>query len=421
MRKTLHFPKVFLFLCLISLIMAIFIKNTIASQFKNTEDLESFENKNITQISSIKQKRKRTRIHDINSVDQPIVMPFEINDLHQYLNERIIGQNEAMLSLAISIHTHYLSAKINAKMIKLAKKNSSHKHYPLQKNNILLIGQEGCGKTECVGYIYDFLKQYSGDQDFNFPFVRCNNTSTNSEEFAKEIILNSLVLSKANIKKAEHALVFIDDIDQKLFSHNPGKGEDASHQIQKTWAPIIKGATITNEIPSSKDEKSDDIFKLNTHNMLFIAAGRFKTNTDANLQSYDDNDLEEYGFTSEFTDVFQSRVLFNQFNTKMLIQIIRNPDTPFINQTMTFLQEGYGITLEFSPEIFQELAKIAIKSNRCVQALQTTVNKLLENILKNAPKLRGQALIISKADIDALPRIKSKRERFEEKIPGFYS
>jgi ATP-dependent Clp protease ATP-binding subunit ClpX len=467
MHITSHFSKAFLFSCVTSLVTASFLEKTHASHLTDTESTIVSKRQNLTSVlpyaPKTQPKRRKSETAEkltlklknpskkrksaanplieatsadkhlaisapADSFDQPITMPFEINDLHRYLNERILGQNEAMLSLAASIHTHYLSVKINRKITKFNTESTSKGYIPIRKKNILLIGQEGCGKTECVGYIHDFLKQYSRDKDFDFPIVTQSYTSGNPEELIKQTMFDALISSEGDLERTERSLIFIDDIDRQLFSHNSDKRPSAADDIQESWASVLKGTALSIKLPSGKDAEDDESdqgeginVRFNTHNMLFIAAGRFKTNTHTNLQSHDDNDLEHYGFTSKFIETFQNRILFNQFNTRMLTDIISKPDIPFMRQATTLLKAGYNITLDFDPEALRELAGIAIKGGKCVQALQSTVDRLIDPILKRAPTLRGQTLTISKTDVDALPRIKSKREKFDDKFPGYIS
>ena len=461
MDTTSHFSKIFSRLCATNIVMISFFSNAFATDTTDKQLLsqkhkhklsDSFhETEQITpkikvqKIINSNVKRKNTHkkqestntslirlapiliqeaapIPVIDSIDQPISMPFQISDLHEFLNKRIIGQNDAMLSLSTAIHSHYLGVKINTKIAKFHTESTAKGYIPIQKKNILLIGHEGSGKTDCLSHIKDFLQQYHNDPDFNFPIITQNHTSIDPLEAINMSLLRAAAKSINAQEGMEKALILIDDMDQQIFSHNTEKNPEVASGIQEIWAPILQGATLNITIPNENGTPDDAkfSFKMNTQNMLFIATGRFKTST-ANLQLHDDSDLENFGFIPEFINSFQHRALLNQFNTKMLTQIINKSDIPFMKSATTFLKLGYDITLAFEADALREIAGIAIKGDNCVHSLKLTVDRLIEPILRRAPTLRGQTLTISKADVDALPRIKSKREKFDEKFPGYVS
>ncbi len=349
-----------------------------------------------------------------------VTMPFTILELKTYLTQRIIGQDAAMTELATSIHAHLVGQKINALISENPAEAKKQGYTPIKRSHILLTGQNGCGKTAALTCVRDFLQTHRADRDLRFPIVFQNHKAGQKNDSLKDTLKDIIYSDDFSLKEIEHAIIFIDDLDLQLFSQDTEEKRATSAGIQEDWLPLIRGANLYFDTKLA-DGSGSLSFKTNTHNMLFIGTASFKKQTHAGIQINDDYDLEDTGFLPDFIENFQNHIQFAQFNTRMLSNILINPESPYISEATTMLKAGYNITLTFAPDALREIVGRSIKHEHCVQHLRTTLNMLARSILLTAETKRGETITITKEIIQALPASKSRREKFEGKFPGYVS
>lgn len=318
-------------------------------------------------------------------------------DLENYLNEYVVGQNLAKAILSTKICTHFQKIR----------------HYVLNrndkvefiKNNILIIGPTGVGKT----YMMKLIAKKIG-----VPFVKGDATKFSETGYVggdiEDLIRELYWEAEGDLEKAHYGMVFLDEID-KIASAGETWGPDVSRTgVQRALLKPLEETTVEIKIPQDHsftfepglgDKNKRKKVTINTKYILFVASGTFqgleeiikkrlKKQNLGFLSEIEDKgkenfnymrlvnpeDLVTYGFEREFVGRFPLIVVFDPLTEEDFWEILSNPNNPIVlNKKKDF--KVYGIDLAFTDEAFREIAKLAYKENIGARAL----SRILENIL----------------------------------------
>jgi ATP-dependent Clp protease ATP-binding subunit ClpX len=318
-----------------------------------------------------------------------------------YLDQYVIGQDEAKKTIAVAVYSHYR---------KLAR--SERDQTRITKSNVLLIGSSGTGKT----LLCDTLSRV-----LEVPFVTAEATSLAQTRYVNEEIEAILqrLLDKANgdVGKAQHGIVYIDEIDKLKADGQPRStsGESVQHALLKIMegAPVRVGAQY-----------------IDTTNVLFICGGAFVGLVEIMSQTHgygfvsissEDNqkildrlnsrvkptDLFTFGLIPEFTGRLPIIAHFQDLTRKMLIRIMTEPKDSIYNQFIEiFRNEGVELTIE--PKVFEQIAEVAFEYKTGARSLRGIFEELITPILYVLPDDRE----IDKVTISSLfgnPMLARKR------------
>ena len=308
-----------------------------------------------------------------------------------YLDQYVIGQDGAKKTVAVAVYSHYR---------KLARSELDHTR--ITKSNVLLIGSSGTGKT----LLCDTLSRA-----LDVPFVTAEATSLAQTRYVNEEIEAILqrLLDKANrdVAKAQHGIVYIDEID-KLKADGQTRstsGESVQHALLKIMegSPVKLGAQY-----------------IDTTNILFICGGAFvgldeimsqthgygfvSISTDDNQKILDrlnsrvkPTDLFTFGLIPEFTGRLPIVAHFEDLTRKMLIRIMTEPKDAIYNQFREiFKNEGVELTID--AKVFEQIAEIAFEYKTGARSLRGIFEELITPILYAIPDDRG----IEKVTISSL-------------------
>lgn len=309
-------------------------------------------------------------------------MPSQLkpSEIVRLLSEHVIGQDSAKRTLAVAIHTHFRRMATHAAI------NSVE----LSKSNILLIGPTGTGKTllcETLARILDL------------PFVTADATSLAQTQFVGdeiEAILHRLVEKAGDITRAQHGIIFVDEVDKLKAAAgqaNPTSGESVQHALLK----IMEGAPVR-----LKDGRHID-----TTHILFICGGAFvgldniltKTHTFGfiSTDSGDDQqilerlnarikptDLLEFGLIPEFAGRLPIVTRLHELSQDMLIRIMTEPRNAIYRQFEAMLQHD-GVRLEIAPEVFRQIAGLAMEYKAGARSLRGIFEEMMTDILYTIP------------------------------------
>lgn len=302
--------------------------------------------------------------------------PVKIKD---YLDEFIIGQEEAKIALSVGVSQHY-------KRI-----NNLTSYIDLDKSNIMVIGPSGCGKTLMVRKIAEYI---------DVPFAHCDATSLTEAGYVGEdvesLIQQLLAKADGDVEIASRGIIYIDEIDKisKKGDINSATKDVGGEGVQQALLKMIEGCKISVTYGKKKEE-----IEIDTKNILFIVGGAFvgieriiagrvhgssigfnsKLKTGSEEYVYglvDQKDLIKYGLIPEFVGRFSILTSVEELKKKDLIKILTEPRNNLVNQ-YKYLFEIDGLDIEFQMDALEAIADKSIESKTNARGLRTALEKLL--------------------------------------------
>ncbi len=315
----------------------------------------------------------------------------------KFLNQHVVGQDEAKKQLAVAVYTHY-------KKIALAEPD----RVEIVKSNVLLIGPTGTGKTLLCETLSRALA---------VPFVTANATSLAQSEYVNEeleAILQRLIeKAGGDIEQAQRGIVFIDEIDklkappeaghagQGQARSGGGGGVGGGERVQHALLKIMEGAPVKLK---GKDGATSHI---DTTNILFICGGAFvgieeilaDTHTFGFISTADDDnqkvldrlnarvkptDLFAFGLIPEFAGRLPIIAHVQALSRDMLVRIMTEPQNAIFKQFRSILK-GEDVELKINPEVFEQIADLAMEYKVGARSLRGIFEEMLMPVLYLVP------------------------------------
>jgi ATP-dependent Clp protease ATP-binding subunit ClpX len=330
-------------------------------------------------------------------------------ELVDYLNQYIIKQDNAKAILSTKICTHF-------NRIKMLRKFSEEQNEMVGsiKNNVLMIGPTGVGKT----YMIKLIAKKIG-----VPFVKGDATKFSETGYVggdvEDLVRDLVREADGDIELAQHGIVYIDEIDKIASSHNLTGADVSRTGVQRGLLKPMEETEVDLKVPHDPISMIQEIERfrktgkrdtrsVNTKNILFIMSGAFTDISEiiqkrivdkgigfgAKLSSNKEcfeilklvrsEDLIKFGFESEFVGRLPVRAVFEKLSEEDLGHILQSPNNPIIlGKKLDFA--AYGIEIKFENEALKLLAEEAFDENTGARGLVSAIERTLLMFEKSLP------------------------------------
>ena len=354
-------------------------------------DLSSFQNPG-QQPKKIHKKKKEEKaekpVLDLKNIPAP-------HKIKETLDQYVIGQEKAKKVMSVAVYNHYKRVATD-----------TMDEIEIEKSNMLMIGPTGCGKTYLVKTLAKLL---------DVPLAIADATSLTEAGYIgddiESVVSKLLAAADNDVEKAEHGIIFIDEIDKIAKKKNTNQRDVSGEAVQQGMLKLLEGSEV--EVPVGANSKNAmvPLVTVNTRNILFICGGAFpdleniikeRLNKQASIGFYADlkdkydhdphllqkvtvEDIRSFGMIPEFIGRLPIIFTLDGLSEDMLVKILKEPKNAILKQYQKLLALD-EVKLEFEEGALHAIAAKALEKDTGARALRAILEEYMLDIMYEIPK-----------------------------------
>ena len=354
-------------------------------------DLSSFQNPG-QQPKKIHKKKKEEKaekpVLDLKNIPAP-------HKIKETLDQYVIGQEKAKKVMSVAVYNHYKRVATD-----------TMDEIEIEKSNMLMIGPTGCGKTYLVKTLAKLL---------DVPLAIADATSLTEAGYIgddiESVVSKLLAAADNDVERAEHGIIFIDEIDKIAKKKNTNQRDVSGEAVQQGMLKLLEGSEV--EVPVGANSKNAmvPLVTVNTRNILFICGGAFpdleniikeRLNKQASIGFYADlkdkydhdphllqkvtvEDIRSFGMIPEFIGRLPIIFTLDGLSEDMLVKILKEPKNAILKQYQKLLALD-EVKLEFEEGALHAIAAKALEKDTGARALRAILEEHMLDIMYEIPK-----------------------------------
>lgn len=353
----------------------------------NLSDLQGYVPNN-QKIKKKKPKEKTEAVIDIKKIPAP-------HKIKASLDEYVVGQEQAKKVMSVAVYNHYKRIAAGAK-----------DDVEIEKSNMLMIGPTGCGKTYLVKTLARLL---------DVPLAITDATSLTEAGYIgddiESVVSKLLAAADNDVERAEHGIIFIDEIDKIAKKRNANQRDVSGESVQQGMLKLLEGAEVEVPVGASSKNAMVPMTMVNTKDILFICGGAFPDLEDiikerlnkeasigfkAHLKDEHDNDenilqqvtvedVRKFGMIPEFLGRLPVMFTLDALTEDTLVRILQEPKNAILKQYQKLLAMD-EVKLEFEQDALYAIAKKAKEKKVGARALRAVIEEFMLDIMYEIPK-----------------------------------